>query len=130
MKDNTFATSMATLVALAIVGFLFWYVPRYSTHSIDATQKCADIFKEKAPGYFGTAGINRFVFNKSLNSCLILNIVSDETTGAARYIVVDMISDTIDFYYDLKANESKDVTLGLSKDQALDKIRAFGFVIF
>lgn len=122
--------SSILLSVLAIIIFLGWYIPKYSLHAITATKECAEIYKEKAPGYFGTAGSNRFVFNKKMNTCFLLNIVSDDPVGAYRLIAVDMISDDIIFYYDLKGGETKDLTLNITKDEALDRIRALGFVIF
>ena len=130
MKDTKFLMSLLTLIFLAGIGFLFWYVPRNSLHSIKATSLCNDIYKEKAPGYFNEEGTSRYIFNSKKNSCLLLNTISEVGTGNVRYVVVDMIKDTIVFYYDLKKDEFRDQTLHLTKDEALDRIRALGFVIF
>ncbi len=130
MNDTKrFIASAGTVTVLAVIGFLIWHTAHYSTHAISATRDCLDIFKEKSTEYFDT-GKNRFIFNKKMNSCLVLNTVNDPTTGEFRLIVVDMISDVPLFYYDLTTGEEKDSVLGLSKDQALDKVRAYGFLIF
>ena len=130
MKDKTFAAGMITLIAIALVSFFSWYIPNYSMHAIKATAICNDIYKEKAPGYFGTEGSNRYIFNKKMNTCLLLNTVADEVTGENRFIVVDMINDDIAFYYELPSGETKDASLGLTKDEAIEKVRSLGFIIF
>ncbi len=130
MTDKKFLGSVILVTVLAVVGFLFWYVSHHNTHAISATHECLDIFKEKSVEYFGDTGKNRFVFNQKMNTCLLLNTLEDEATGEFRLILVDMINDNPTFYYDLQKGETKDATLGLSKDEALGKARAYGFVIF
>ncbi len=122
--------SAVSLILIAAIAFLFWYTAKYSTHAIEATQKCGEIFLQKATGYFGQNGINRFIFSKKENTCLIFNTFIDEVSGNYRLMVVDMITDDIDFYYELKKDETKDTALGLTKDEAVNKVRSFGFVIF
>jgi len=129
-EAKKFFLSAIVIIVLAIAGFLFWYVSRYSMHAITATHECLDIFKEKSTEYFGDAGKNRFVFNQKMNTCLLLNTLDDTTAGEYRLVLVDMIQDAPLFYYDLKQGETKDATLGLTKDQALDKMRSYRFVIF
>ncbi len=130
MIDKRFILSAVTLTILSVCGFLFWYIPHYSSHAIHATAECTEIFKAKDAGYFTGTGQSRFVFNKKMNTCLILNTLDDQTTGEFRVILVDMITDDILFYYDLPKDQTKDATLGLTKDEALQKVRSFGFVIF
>ncbi len=131
-KNDTkkFIASTITVTILALVSFAFWYISRYSNHAIHATVECTEVFKAKEPGYFNGIGQSRFVFNKKMNTCLVLNTLDDQTTGEFRMIAVDMISDDILFYYDLPKDQTKDATLGLSKDEALTKARSLGFVIF
>lgn len=121
---------MTTLIVIAVISFLFWYVPRYSLHSIKATSMCNDIYKSKFPGYFGEQGVNRYIFSKDRNSCLLLNTLSDTVTFQTRYVVIDMVTDDILFLYDLKKDEVRDANLHLTKDEALDKVRTFGFLVF
>lgn len=130
MKDKKFVTSIIFLCILAVSTVFVWYVNRYSSHVINATATCATIFKEKTAGYFGDTGKSRFVFNKKMNTCLVLNTDDDETTGEFHMLLVDMISDDILFVYTLPKGQEKDVTYGLSKEEALNKVRSFGFVIF
>ncbi len=118
------------LSTIAIIIFLSWYLPSHSLHAIKATNECTTIFKEKARGYFGDVGSNRFIYNKQMNTCLLLNIQSDETTSAYRMAVVDMINDGIYFYYSLDDGQTKDTSLGLTKDEAIEKVRSLGFIIF
>lgn len=121
--------SVVAVVVLAVAGFSFWYLSHYSLHAITATNSCLDIFKQKATDYFSDLGKSRFVFNKKMNSCLVLNTYDDTATGEYRLILADMISDKILFYYTLPKDQEKDATLGLTKDQAVDKARSYGFVI-
>ncbi|MBP7831425.1 MAG: hypothetical protein KA028_00190 [Candidatus Pacebacteria bacterium] len=130
MKDTKFAAGMITLVVIALVSFFSWYIPHYSMHSLKATAVCNDIYKEKAPGYFGADANNRYIFNQDMNTCLLLNTVADEVTGENRFIIVDMIHDDIAFYYELPKGETKDANLGLTKDEAVEKVRSFGFIVF
>jgi len=118
------------LGVICVSGFLFWYISKYSNHAIHATAECTEIFKEKSAGYFGDYGSSRFVFNKKMNTCLILNINDDKDTGDYRLITVDMITDEILFYYELPKGENIDKTMGLTKEEALNRVRTYGFVIF
>lgn len=106
-------------------------------NAIHSTNECLNIFQQKSNDYFGDEGKNRFIYSSKLKSCLILNILDitkennvENSEKRYRLIVVDMISDDILFYYNLKNDEEKDEVLGLTKDEALDKAREFGFVIF
>jgi hypothetical protein len=130
MKDKKFITSIIFLCILAVSAVFVWYVNKYSSHAINTTATCATIFKEKSVGYFGDVGKSRFVFNKKMNTCLILNTNDDEITGEFRLLLVDMISDDILFVYTLPKEQEKDATYGLTKEEALNKVRSFGFVIF
>ncbi len=125
-----FITSAVFIIVLAVIGFFIWYVPRYNTHAISATESCLSIFKEKGSEYFGEIGKNRFIFNEKMNTCLILNTVNDETTGDFRLILADMVHDDPIFYDELALDQEKDATYGLTRDQALDKVRSYGFIIF
>jgi hypothetical protein len=130
MKDKKFLMSMVTLIVIAVVSFLIWYVPHYSLHSIKATNMCNEIYKEKFPGYFGDEGTNRYIFNKKMNTCLILNTISGTETGENRFVIVDLISDDLLFFYQLPKDQTKDATFGLTKDEALERVRNFGFIVF
>jgi hypothetical protein len=129
MKDRKFVLSLVTLLTIAIIGFLAWYIPRYSTHALKATESCTNIYKEKAPGYF-TDGVDRYIFNKKLNTCLMLNVLADTTTGKSRLVIVDMINDDVLFAHTVSTGETVDGDLGITYEQALEKARAFGFIIF
>lgn len=133
MSDTKRMTLSAIILSIvALVGFLFWYVSHYSNHAIAATRDCLVIFQAKSADYFGDSGKSRFVFNKKMNTCLILNTVETETTGNYNYrmTIVDMISDDILFTYGLKKDEEKDSVHGLTHDEALDRARSYGFIIF
>jgi hypothetical protein len=129
MTDKKFLTSAIFIAFIATAGFLFWFIPRYSSHAIQATKDCADIFTIKNSGYF-PEGKSRFVFNKNINSCLLFNALEGTVDSPERFVVVDMISDKILFYWELKAGEEKDANLSLTREEALDRVRAFSFIVF
>lgn len=129
MKDSKFVMSLITLIVLAVAGFFTWYIPHYSLHSIRATSMCNDIYKEKAPQYFGEEGTNRYLFSPSRNTCLLFNSFSGPAIGETRYVVIDMINDSIIFAFDLPKDASRDTEHRMTNEEALNYIRSLGFII-
>lgn len=130
MLDKKFIVSSIFASILVVVGVFVWYVSNYNPHAIESTAECTEIFKQKSPGYFDGVGKSRFIFSKRLNTCLILNTVDYAVTGEYKIYIVDMITDSILFVYELGSGQEKDETLGLTKEEALNKVREFGFVVF
>ncbi len=126
------------VAVLAIIIFVF--VIKESNKSINAihyTNECLNIFDQKSKDYFGNEGKSRFIYSSKLKSCLIFNVLDipkedniESIEKRYRLIVVDMISDDILFYYDLGGDNEKDEILGITEEEALNKVREFGFVIF
>lgn len=128
-ETKRFMISSLTIVALAVIAFLFWYINKFNTHAIEVTQKCGEIYTLKAPGYFGTSGANRYIYGKKLNTCIMLNIANDPNEGTYRLTAIDIITDQILLFYDLKSGETIDSVLGLTREEAIEKARELGFVI-
>src|SRR5258706_14223657 len=110
MTDKKFAASAIFFATIAIVGFLFWFIPRYSSHAIRATRDCDDIFTAKAPSYFAE-GKNRFVFNKNMNTCFLLNTSIVTSDASDRIVVVDMITHNILLSWYLEKGDIKESVL-------------------
>lgn len=103
---------------------------RLSLRKVNAVKACNDIFLVKEKSYFQEITKNRYIYNDSLNTCLMLSQYIDASNGDIRWVVIDMVTDSPLFIYALKVGKDVDETFHLTKDEALARIRSYGFFIF
>lgn len=131
MEDKKkFLWSMIVLIIFFVCGTSIYAINKLNLRSITATKACLDIFLSKEKTYFTEITNNRYIYNEKENTCLMLSLYTDASNGNVRMVVIDMIKDEPLFLYTLKTGTTTDDTYHLTKDEALVRIRSYGFFIF